>query len=182
MSASPTMPPDRRQDLFRHLEDLRSDSYEGATDRADREARFERAVGLMDPVVRRVLEETNATFLDGTGTVERRAVTVEAGSDALAAWEMSWPEQRRTANVRSGGGVGPIQVVALFAAGFTHPHLRGSSAGNWPLQVVNEADAERQEPIVRAIVEAELHERVFEGTWRIVPSFVRSADSGAGER
>jgi hypothetical protein len=169
---------DRHQDLFRHLEDLRSDSYEGAADRADREALFERAVELMDPVVRRVLEETNATFLNRTGEIEQRAVTVEAAGDALAAWELSWPEQRAAKNVRSGGGVVPVQVVALFAAGFTHPHLRGSSAGNWPMQVVDQADAERQEPIVRAIVEAELHERVFEGTWHIVPSFVRT---GSGE-
>ena len=61
--------------------------------------------------------------------------------------------------------------MAWFAAGFTHPHLRGSQVGNWPLQVTSEEDARRQEPIVRAIVEAELHERVFEGTWRIIPAF-----------
>jgi hypothetical protein len=36
--------------------------------------------------------------------------------------------------------------------------------------VLDAADAERQELIVRAIVEAELHERIFEGTWRIIPS------------
>jgi hypothetical protein len=36
--------------------------------------------------------------------------------------------------------------------------------------VVTEEDASRQEPIIRAIVEAELHERIFEGTWRIIPA------------
>jgi hypothetical protein len=90
----------------------------------------------------------------------------------VASWSLSWPEQRAARNVRAEGGVGPIQVIGLFASGFTHPHLRGTTAGNWPLQVLDEADAERQEPIVRALVEAELHERIFEGTWRIIPPSV----------
>ncbi len=169
--------PARAQDMFRHLEDLRRGSFEGAEPRGDRLALFERAVALLDPVVRQVLQETNDTFLAGSGEISLQPVTVDPQTDdAAAVWSLSWPEQRAAGNVRAEGGVPPIQVVGLFAAGFTHPHLRGSSAGNWPLQVVDEADAERQEPIVRAIVEAELHERVFEGTWRIIPSsaFVQS--------
>jgi hypothetical protein len=79
------------------------------------------------------------------------------------------PSSGARATFARGGEVPPIQVVAWFAAGFTHPHLRGSEVGNWPLQVTEERDARRQEPIVRAIVEAELHERIFEGTWLIVP-------------
>jgi hypothetical protein len=41
------------------------------------------------------------------------------------------------------------------------------------MQVTSPEDADRQELVVRAIVEAELHERIFEGRWQIVPSFVR---------
>jgi hypothetical protein len=41
----------------------------------------------------------------------------------------------------------------------------------WPCQVTDEQDAERQEPIVRAIVECELHERIFQGTWQVIPAF-----------
>lgn len=162
--------PPRTEDVFRHLEDLRTGTYEGADSRDDRVALFRRAVDLLDPVVRAVLEETDETFLAGTGTIGRQHVTVDDVGDAIARWELSWPEQRGAKNVRSGGTVPPIQVVAWFAAAFNHPHLRGSQAGNWPLQVLDEADSRRQEPIVRAIVEAELHERIFEGTWRIVPS------------
>jgi hypothetical protein len=157
------------EDVRRHLQDLREGAFEGAESREDRIELFRRAVELLDPIVRAILAETNAAFLDGTGDVDLRPVSVEASGDAVAAWELSWPEQRRAANVRRGGAVPPIQVVAWFAAGFTHPHLRGSQAGTWPLQVTDERDALRQEPIVRAIVEAELHERIFEGTWRIVP-------------
>jgi hypothetical protein len=71
-------------------------------------------------------------------------------------------------------------VVAWFAAGFTHPHLAGSRAGDWPLQVTSQADAERQETIVRAIVEAEVHQRIFEGGWRILPGYTRRSGP-AGE-
>jgi hypothetical protein len=162
--------------MLRHLDDLRTGTYEGTASREDRLALFRSAVDLLDPVVHAVLVEADATFLAGTGTIERRPVTMGSAGDAEASWELSWPDQRDAVNVRSGGAVPPIQVVAWFAAGSTHPHLRGSQAGNWPMQVLDGADAERQEPIVRAIVEAELHERVFEGTWRIVPSFVAQAD------
>jgi hypothetical protein len=39
--------------------------------------------------------------------------------------------------------------------------------------VASQTDAERQEPIVRAIVEAEVHQRIFEGGWRILPGYTR---------
>ena len=104
---------------------------------------FRRAVELLDPLVRTVLDETDREFLRGTGTIEHRPVAEEASGDAVAGWELSWPDQREAENVRGGDRVGPVQVVAWFAAGFTHPHLRGSQAGNWPLQVTSEADARR---------------------------------------
>jgi hypothetical protein len=168
------LPPPRREDVFRHLQDLRAGTFEGADSRDDRVALFRRAVALLDAVVRAVLEEANGAFLAASGSIGSKSVEVHQSGDADATWELSWPEQREAKNVRAGGVVRPIQVVAWFAAGFTHPHLRGSAVGNWPLQVLDAADARRQEPIVRAIVEAELHERIFEGTWRIVPSFART--------
>lgn len=163
----------RAEDLRRHLQDLRTDTYEGRGPREERIEVFRRAVELADPVVRRALEDANAEFLDGTGTVQHRPVEVTAGGDAEGRWELSWPEQRGAENIREAGGVAPVQVLAWFAAGFTHPHLRGSRAGDWPFQVLDERDAERLEPVVRAIVEVELHQRVFEGTWGILPGFAR---------
>jgi hypothetical protein len=97
-----------------------------------------------------------------------------AGDDrdggAYARWELSWPAQRHAA-ARHGGRVEPVQVIAVFGWGSAHPHLRGAVARMWPGQVTDAADAERQEPILRAIVECELHERIFQGTWQVIPAF-----------
>src|SRR5712691_8621295 len=109
MDHAPGRPP-RSEDVFRHLEDLRTGTFEGAESREDRVALFRRAVDLLDPVVREVLDETNATFLDGSGQVDHRSVHVDGNGDAVARWELSWPEQRQADNVRPDGGVPPIQV------------------------------------------------------------------------
>ncbi|MGH4019411.1 MAG: hypothetical protein ACRDT0_09290 [Pseudonocardiaceae bacterium] len=165
-----TVPP-REEDVLRHVADLVSRSYEGAESWPDRLALFHQAVELIDPLVRRVLDETDATFLEATGETTARTVEHDDGSVA-AHWELSWPRQRE-ATSRDGGPVAPIQVIAWFRRSFNHPHLRGSTAGDWPLQVLTADDAARQEPIVRAIVEAELHQRIFEGRWPVVPAAVR---------
>jgi hypothetical protein len=152
--------PPRATDIFRHLTDLRSGTYEGTRQWPERVEVFRRAVSLLDPVVRRILEQTNAAFLRDSGTIHHRAGDDRDGG-AYAHWELSWPEQRHVAARH-----------AVFGRGNTHPHLRGAAAGMWPCQVTDAADAERQEPILRAIVECELHERIFQGTWQVVPAFV----------
>ena len=161
--------PPRAIDIFRHLSDLRSGSYEGAVLWPDRVRVFRQAMILLDPVVRRILDQVNAAFLRGGGTINHRAGQDRDGG-AYAHWELSWPEQRHV-TARKGGRVQPIQVIAVFGRGNTHPHLRGAASGMWPCQVTDAADAERQEPILRAIVECELHERIFQGTWRVIPAF-----------
>ena len=160
--------PPRAADIFRHLRDLRLGSYEGAREWAQRVEVFRRAITLLDPVVRRILDETNTVFLGGGGTVHLHAGDDRDGG-SFAHWELSWPEQRDTA--AGTGRVEPIQVIAVFGRGNTHPHLRGAVAGMWPCQVIDEADAKRQEPILRAIIESELHQRIFQGTWRVIPAF-----------
>ena len=160
--------PPRTADVFRHLHDLRLGTYEGAGEWSQRVQVFRRAVRLLDPVVRRILDETNTVFLRGGGTVQLHAGDDRDGG-AYAHWELSWPEQRATA--AGTGRVEPIQVIAVFGRGNTHPHLRGAVAGMWPCQVIDAADAERQEPILRAIVESELHQRIFQGSWRVIPAF-----------
>jgi len=44
--------------------------YEGSAGREEREVTFRRAVELLAPVVRAVLEEFNAIILDNTGNIE----------------------------------------------------------------------------------------------------------------
>ena len=157
----------RTQDLMRHLADLVARGYEGAESWPDRLAVYRRAVELLDPVVRRVLAEADTTFLEGTGEIARRSVEHHDGSVGEH-WELSWPRQREAVS-RDGGPVAPVEVIAWFRRSFNHAHLRGSTAGNWPLQVTSHDDAVRQEPIVRAIVEAELHQRIYEGRYPVMP-------------
>ena len=151
----------RAQDIRRHLVDLEADAYEGATDRAGREATFQRAVELIGPVVEGVLGEFSDLFLGGTGTV----AFAEPDSDGLeSVWSMSWPAQQqatRRSGVPGPPEVGPIKVRAIFPPGWTHGHLGGEHVGHWPLQVTTPADAERQRDVIWAIAEAELHEWIF---------------------
>ena len=168
----------RVEDITRHLDDLRTRSYEGVADRAGRNRVFARAVELLDPVVTRVLEEVDRVFLDGEGEIEAKPVADDGDGGLEASWALGWPAQRAAANKRAPGPVGPVQVVAWFKSGFNHGHLAGSQAGYWPLQVTSEADADRQEPIIRAIVEVELHQRIFEAGWQVVPSYARRHPSG----
>jgi hypothetical protein len=158
----------RTEDLYRHLDDLRTDSYEGAGPRSERDDVFRRATELLDPVVAAVLDEVNARLLDGTGEVTHAPAASDGSGGLAARWSLSWPAQAER-------GVGPVEVVAWYGAAFTHGHLSGSSLGHWPLQVKSADDAARQEPIVRAIVEAELHQRVFDakGDWRVITSYNR---------
>lgn len=161
----------RDEDLMRHLADLATRSYEGAKSWPDRLAVFHRAVQLLDPVVRGVFAEADAMFLESSGEVSRHSVEADDGSVGEH-WVLSWPRQRE-ATSRDGGPVAPVQVIAWFRRSFNHAHLRGSTAGDWPLQVTSTDDAARQIPIVRAIVEAELHQRIYEGRYPVMPVAVR---------
>lgn len=171
MTSTDTGRPPRREDIFRHLDDLRTRTCEGAGEWPERVAYFERLVDLLDPVVRRILTETDAAFLDETGEVTHHAGEDRDGG-RWARWDLYWPAQR-TATSRHGGPVQPVQVMVVFGRGNTHPHLSGTTAGMWPCEVIDETDAQRQDPVLRAIVEAELHQRIFEGRWQIIPAYAR---------
>jgi hypothetical protein len=85
-------------------------------------------------------------------------------------FELTWPEQRAARITRGGRGpLPPVRIVVNFARGFLHPHLSGTTAGSWPFQVTSAADAERQRGVLAAIVELELHERIFQTDWRLLP-------------
>ena len=169
----------RSADFRRHLSDLEADAYEGATDRSAREAIFHRAVELVTPVVEGVLGEFSDLFLGGTGTLE----FAESDVDGLeAVWSLSWPAQRqatRRAGVPGPPQVGPIKVRAIFPPGWTHGHLAGEHVGHWPLQVITQADAERQRGAIWAIAEAELHEWIFSTAlpWESLEPVADLADS-----
>lgn len=149
--------------LTRHFEDLRDGTHGGSVSRKGKEAHFETAVELLAPVARQVLTELNTTLLLGSGRLTETGLrpTTDGGHDA--AWMLSWPEQHAA-------GVEPIVLRAFFGGGFHHPHLRGTTIGDWPLNVFSHEDAAAQLPILRAIVAGDLHNLVYRADYRIVPA------------
>jgi len=149
--------------LIRHFEDLRDGTHGGSARREDKEAHFEKAVQLLAPVARQVLSEMNTSLLLGTGQLTETGLQRTADGGLDASWALSWPEQRAA-------GVQPIVLRAYFGAGFHHPHLRGTTVHDWPLNVFNDEDAAAQLPTLRAIASSDLHNLVYRADYRIVPA------------
>ncbi len=160
----------RADDLLRHLQDLRSGTYEGAMSRGAKEVVYRQGVELLRPVAVEILEEANTLFLNGTGNVQMIGPEADGAGGLVTRFELSWPEQRAARVMRGPNGpLQPVRIVVNYSQGFLHPHLSGSTAGFWPFQVTSVADAGRQKGVLAAIVELELHQRIFETDWRILP-------------
>jgi hypothetical protein len=149
--------------LVRHFADLRDGTHGGSVSRKDKEAHFEKAVQLLAPVARQVLAEMNTGLLLDAGQITETGLQRIADGGLSASWALSWPEQRAA-------GIPPIALQAYFGAGFHHPHLRGTTVHDWPLNVFNAEDASNQLPILRAIASSDLHNLVFRADYRIVPA------------
>ena len=156
-------------ELLRHFADLRDGTHGDATSRRDKEQLFTEAVSLLDPYARQALNEINAHLLLGTGEVTATGLRSLAGGGVHSVWTLSWPEQRAT-------GINPIVIDAFYGSGFHHPHLRGGSVGDWPLNVFTQEQAAEELPTLRAIAAADLHNLVFQSDYRIVPA-MRSRQS-----
>lgn len=156
-------------ELLRHFADLRDGAHgASARTRAEKEALFEKAVALIDPHARRTLNEVNEVMLLSTGVSRATGVVRQPDGGSTAAWVLEWAEQRRF-------GLPPLTLLALYGRGFHHPHLCGRSAGNWPLNVFNAAQAAAVSPTLRAIAALELHNLVFESDYTLIPATVRRA-------
>ena len=149
--------------LIRHFEDLRDGTHGGSTSRKDKEAHFEKEVQLLAPIARQVLTEMNTSLLLGTGQLTETGLRRTADGGLNASWALTWPEQRAA-------GVQPIVLQAYFGVGFHHPHLRGTTVYDWPLNVFSDEDAAAQLSILRAIASSDLHNLVFQADYRIVPA------------
>src|ERR1700722_4934807 len=149
--------------LIRHFEDLRDGTHGGFSSRKDKEAHFEREVQLLAPIARQVLTEMNTNLLLDTGQLSETGVRRTADGGLNASWGLSWPEQR-AAELR------PIVLQAYFGSGFHHPHLRGTTVFDWPLNVFTDEDAASQLSILRAIASSDLHNLVYRADYRIVPA------------
>ena len=155
-------PPDYVAQLLHHFADLRDGTHGGAADRAGKERRFEAAVPLIDPYARQSLDEINDGLLGGTGEV--CASGFQPGPEGpQAAWTLTWPEQRAAA-------ISPVTIRAYYGVNNSHPHLRGATAGDWPLNVFDPRQAAAALPTLRAIASADLHNLVFQAGYRIIPA------------
>jgi hypothetical protein len=160
-----TAEPPQLTALLRHFRDLRDGTHDGLAGFEDKQASFARAVHFLGPVARQVLEEIDQHLLASTGTITDSGLHRD-GDGSWASWTLSWAEQKRA-------GVAPIELRAHFETGFHHPHLRGATVREWPLNVFTARDADAQLPVLRAIAAADLHNLVFQADFRIVPQVVR---------
>ncbi|MEP6697858.1 MAG: hypothetical protein ABJA34_13420, partial [Pseudonocardiales bacterium] len=78
--------------------------------------------------------------------------------------------QRRAAHPDPGGG--SLRCRHAAPASGRQPGATDPPA-DYPMQVTGAADAERQRAVIAAIVEAEVHARIFEGGWQIIPAAAR---------
>src|SRR3984893_5290261 len=153
--------------LIRHFEDLRDGTHGGSASRKDKEAHFEKAVQLLAPIARQVLTEVNTSLLLDTGQLTETGLRRTADGGLNASWALSWPEQRAA-------GVPPMMLQAYFEGRFPHPHLRGTTVHDWPLNVFSDEDAAAQLSILRAIASSDLHNLVYRADYRIVPAVTAS--------
>jgi len=65
-----------------------------------------------------------------------------------------------------------VTLRAHYGTEFHHPHLRSGTAGDWPLNVFDDAQAAAELPTLRAMAAADLHNLVFQlgGDVRIIPA------------
>ncbi|WP_328398007.1 hypothetical protein [Nocardia sp. NBC_00416] len=169
-----TVTPAPMDALIRHFTDLRDGNHFGQYTRAGKESAFAAAVTLLDPPARQVLAEFDDHLLNGTGRIDATGLHRDERGGLIASWMLSWPEQRAAE-------LSPISVIATYGAGVHHPHLRGATIREWPLNVAESDHATELIPVLRAIAGAEIHNLVFRagGDWRIVPALHPSTEQGA---
>ncbi|MEU1599065.1 hypothetical protein ABZ468_41220 [Streptomyces sp. NPDC005708] len=167
--ATPAPAPAHAAALLRHFTDLRDGTHGDAVSRKDKERLFADAIPLLDPYARQALAEVNTSLLLGQGDVAASGLrTTNDGPEAL--WVLTWTEQRAS-------GIAPIVLHAYYGAGFHHPHLRGGTVGDWPLNVFADDQAAAELPTLRAIASADLHNLVFQRDFRIIPAMTKGAAS-----
>lgn len=163
MPSTITTPAPYTQALIRHFADLRDGTHGEAISRGDKEDLFRIAASLLDPHTRTALAEINDTLLLGQGTIKSSGVTRAPDTSLIWTWTLGWEEQRSS-------GLPPITIHAFYGRGFHHPHLRGGTVREWPLNVFTPEHAADELLTLRAIAAAEIHNLVFMGDYTIVPS------------
>jgi hypothetical protein len=156
-------PPAYAAELLRHFADLRDLQHGDAISREGKEELFRAAVQLLHPHAVGVLNELDEHVMLGTGDVVASGLLRLQDGGVGAEWTLSWPEQREA-------DIAPVTLLAFYGAGFHHPHLRGATVGDWPLNLFDAGQAAAAVPTLRAIAAADLHNLVFQRDYRIVPA------------
>jgi hypothetical protein len=152
--------------LMRHFVDLRDNTHGGSTSRQDKEDHFAQAVELLEPVASQVLREMNTLLLLESGRITATGLRRAPDGGLVASWALSWPEQQSAK-------VSPVVLMAHYGIGSHHPHLRGATVRDWPLNIFTRSEAAEQLFVLRAIATADLHNLVFEADYTIVPAVGR---------
>ena len=161
--------------LRRHLEDLRTDSYEGAVG-PEREAHYRAAFDLLSIAATGVLADINELLLGGKGDISIQPPGPDGHGGLIGSWMLSWPALREARSRITGKDLSPVTISAVWPAGFVHPHLVAGGAINpraeslvaWPMQLTSAEEAAQQEPLLWAIAAAEVHDRIYQSSWRVV--------------
>ena len=152
--------------LFRHFADLRDGSGGAATSRQEKERVFAEAVALLDPYAGQALGEIDAELLLGTGEITATGVrrSVTAGLESVLVNRMA---------TAACGPHRPDRDSCDFCIGSPHPHLRGGTVGDWPLNVFDAHQAAAELCTLRTIAAAENHNLVFQtgGDYRLFRRF-----------
>lgn len=155
--------------LRRHFSDLRDTSHGGdAISRPDKEAKFRGSAELLAPHAHEVLQELNDGLLLGNGQVQDSGLSQHADGGLQRIWSLTWQQQ-------ADGGLDPVRLIAFYGGGFHHPHLRGGTVGDWPLNVFDAEQAAAQRPVLAAIAEADLHNLMFQADFRLIPAVTAHA-------
>ncbi|WP_051973201.1 hypothetical protein [Cryobacterium sp. MLB-32] len=149
--------------LLRHFADLRDGLHGEVASRFDKEKLFRSAVDLIDDPCRAALHEIDDALLLSTGTIASTGTVPTTDGGLGCTWTLAWPRQ-------VAAGIPPIRIQAFYGRGFHHPHLRGGTVREWPLNVYSAEHASAELPTLRAIIAAELHNLVFMADYRIVPA------------
>src|SRR5437016_7840652 len=104
----------RADDLLRHLQDLRSGTYEGAMSRGAKEVVYRQGINLLRPVAVEILEEANTLFLNGTGNVQMIGPEEDGSGGLVIRFELSWPQQRAARVMR--GPNGPLRIISTLVS------------------------------------------------------------------
>jgi hypothetical protein len=161
--------------LSRHVEDLRTDTYEGAAG-PEREARYRAAFDLLSIVATGVLGDIDELLLLGTGDISIQPPGPDGHGGLIGSWMLSWPALREARNRITGKALSPVTISAVWPAGFVHPHLvaggainpRAESLTAWPMQIASAEEAAQQEPLLWALATAEVHDRIYHSSWRVL--------------